>query len=522
MLSPRGKQKKERSKDSGKEKTSSRSRRKARVMLGTNRKKPSPLSLAPSEKHSTLSEEMICCSVEMLLSAGALNESGIFRVSGSREKTNELYSIMIENDVGKFQTYCTTQSLTSAPLIVAGAFKRYLRQCDEPTIPFRCYKDLLHIEQNQTPSERLKALKQYCAPEADNIPEKTRQLLNVIIPFLHRIAANASVNKMDLENLARIFSPSIIRNYPDIQLLDLNAVNSEIALFRDFLNWFDFIFLNATGVNLKAQDKAFDRNRKRQTMNLMKHAEVAEKFLILDNRKKTSVFDDDDDDEVSSPSSPRITFASSSNNSGSSSGISSPRNFQLASPRNNNNSSSSSSSSNNISSPRNFQPASPRNNNESSFIPKSPRKSPQTNGGTRIGHLQISASRGNLLSKHSQTFKVQFGEITCRRTYDDFAAFHHFLKCNYKNIDNFPPLPSKMSASHKKEMAAGLSAFLFFVISRDELFMDSLFIQRWLEFIGEKKKLEKFSSLNGASSSSGSSGIEATDDSIRKWSYTKN
>lgn len=79
------------------------------------------------------------------------------------------------------------------------------------------------------------------------------------------------------------------------------------------------------------------------------------------------------------------------------------------------------------------------------------------------------------------TYLVTFGTDHCRRNYSDFSTLHFFLTKNYPTI-SFPNLPSKSVAKEPPEMARLLHAFLAYVCTQDELFMDSLFTTRWTSF----------------------------------------
>lgn len=79
------------------------------------------------------------------------------------------------------------------------------------------------------------------------------------------------------------------------------------------------------------------------------------------------------------------------------------------------------------------------------------------------------------------TYLVKFGAESARRNYQDFATLHFFLVQNFATL-TFPSLPPKTRAKDLIEMCSLLTAFLAYVCTQDELFMDSLFTTRWQQF----------------------------------------
>src|SRR3989338_7739810 len=180
-----------------------------------------------------------------------------------------------------------------------------------------------------------------------DFPDSTKMRLEILIPMLRTIIEHSDKNQMyvqqtsfffptnfselssdpffflvifvaslsrGLENIARMFAPSLVRNFPYVQLLDPSVALSEISIATEMIKWYDYLFLGASP-SLAKEDKAWQRDRKRKTMALFATAEVPDKFLLLDNRHVASVSTTaetpDPDSEITEHADPSSSSSSS-------------------------------------------------------------------------------------------------------------------------------------------------------------------------------------------------------------------
>jgi RhoGAP domain/PX domain len=380
-----------------------------------------------------IDRDVLAAVIAKLSARSCLTTNGLFRVNGSRAMIESVFNGMVAGqcEFGEASAHA-----------IATALKRYLRDSATPLIPFECYEQMILIQQIATPSERLKALRAFVK---ESLPDDNVALLRLLVPFLYDVAEYADHNRMDLSNLARLFAPSIVRNFPDAVMLDMNAVKSEIALCKELINWFDFLFLGATNVNLRQQDRKWQRVRKRQTMALMQTAECPADFKILDNRKAVSVGKEEDDEQRKD--------------------VETDDNEQKAANDEKD------------------------DNSDEKDVSAGSSQAP-TAVNERYNMLAVASeykSGSRLLLHNTTTYRVQFGELAVRRTYADFVSLHFFLSRNFAHVA-IPELPDrKLARKEPQIVSAALDAFLRVVVSEDELFMDSLFTKRWLQFIGATK-----------------------------------
>jgi len=139
----------------------------------------------------------------------AMHVMGIFRISGNNDtilhiKTlfEKAHSIASETDQG------TGVELTD-PHEAASVLKLYLRELPDPLIPFSFYSSFIEIE--ETKSEDLDAkITKYKALIA-RLPASHRALLAYLIQFLAACTQYEKETKMDAQNFAIVFAPSLFR-----------------------------------------------------------------------------------------------------------------------------------------------------------------------------------------------------------------------------------------------------------------------------------------------------------------------
>eukprot|EP00013_Stygamoeba_regulata_P003870 CAMPEP_0177632652 /NCGR_PEP_ID=MMETSP0447-20121125/2416_1 /TAXON_ID=0 /ORGANISM="Stygamoeba regulata, Strain BSH-02190019" /LENGTH=667 /DNA_ID=CAMNT_0019134255 /DNA_START=153 /DNA_END=2154 /DNA_ORIENTATION=+ len=443
---------------------------------------------------------------------------GIFRLAGNRQEVRQILE-GISTDTLSFDGKNAHS--------IAMAFKRYLRLSPTPLIPFDMYTPLINIQQTAKPSERLSDLRNYFN---EHLPAANRDMIDVVIPFLHHVV-RVEENQMDFGNVAKMFAPSLLRPKPTELMLDLNAMSSEMSLTKDMVNWYDYLFLNSE-INLSQEDKAWQKKRNRRTLQLMATAEAPEKFMILNNTRKLTVssyeglppsppsrVEDEESPSVeseessSTSTSPQssATPASSSEEATQTQAHLSPRPAvsprPVVSPRQ-------SSQSPRLQPPlrpRSEQSLSPRPESDPTASTAQPQPATTASAGTdqslsETPSAPVSSSSSSVAPERQMhisssgfagsTFKINWGEVTIKRRYADFRTLRYFLVKNYTHID-FPKLPKPPKAGSRiggldrtanMRFEKGLEIFLIFVVEQDELWMDSLFTKRWLQFIGQTKK----------------------------------
>lgn len=145
-----------------------------------------------------------CC--EFITEHG-LETTGIFRKSAAASKIKELKSRFEQQHVNG--NYMIDPNEFNS-IEVACVFKEYIRKLPEPLIPceyFKCFTSLPSLEDSDLQIECLRYL-------LSLLPTESRDTLYIILKFLTKVIEYKDVNLMDVNNIATIFGPCILKPKP--------------------------------------------------------------------------------------------------------------------------------------------------------------------------------------------------------------------------------------------------------------------------------------------------------------------
>lgn len=165
-----------------------------------------------------------------------LTEVGIYRVPGSEREVRALKE--------KFLRGRTVPSLSSVDInVLCGCVKDFLRSLREPLIPSALWKDFSNAVQAISTKQKQKDL----LTLIERLPQPNRDTLAYLIQHFQRIAECKEV-KMPLENLARVFAPTIVGySSPDLDthatfaetVIQFNILESLLNISTDY--WSQFV-----------------------------------------------------------------------------------------------------------------------------------------------------------------------------------------------------------------------------------------------------------------------------------------
>eukprot|EP01006_Ploeotia_vitrea_P046711 TRINITY_DN67056_c5_g4_i1.p1 TRINITY_DN67056_c5_g4~~TRINITY_DN67056_c5_g4_i1.p1 ORF type:complete len:533 (-),score=334.39 TRINITY_DN67056_c5_g4_i1:25-1623(-) len=139
------------------------------------------------------------------LSREGLHTQGLFRVPGSKDAMVVLRQQFSDDDSDiKLDDIHDT----------AGVLKQYLRALPEPLIPFSSYPEYLKVAHQSSKTNdpaRLKALRDLIA----KLPQPNREALRFLCYFLHDLSLHEKDNKMNVNNIAIVFAPNLLR--PEVE-----------------------------------------------------------------------------------------------------------------------------------------------------------------------------------------------------------------------------------------------------------------------------------------------------------------
>lgn len=145
-----------------------------------------------------------------------LSEVGLYRVPGSEREVRALKE--------KFLRGKTVPNLSNVDInVLCGCIKDFLRSLREPLIPVALWKDFSNAVQAISTRQKQKDLFEVIA----RLPQSNRDTLAYLIQHFQRVAECKEI-KMPLENLARVFAPTIV-GYSSMDL-DAHATFAETVI----------------------------------------------------------------------------------------------------------------------------------------------------------------------------------------------------------------------------------------------------------------------------------------------------
>ena len=109
--------------------------------------------------------------------------------------------------------------------LAAVLIKTFLRELEEPLIPYALYEEVLAMHSLSKP-QRLSSCK---ALVLEKLPEDNYLVLKFLVNFLAQVMERSDLNKMTAGNLAVVFGPNLCRppvgGAQQISLTSMQAVN---------------------------------------------------------------------------------------------------------------------------------------------------------------------------------------------------------------------------------------------------------------------------------------------------------
>lgn len=161
-----------------------------------------------------------------------LTAEGIFRLSGNATTIQDFKERLNHGEVIDF-------SVPMDPHLLTGIMKTWFRELANPLLTFDRYAEFLKFG-TQGELVDTKTL----AAALSSLPTANRVLLYWLIKFLKRVSEKASVNKMEVGNLAIVFGPTILRQ-PATKAAskdELTATSSQNKLCEVIINRMSQLF----------------------------------------------------------------------------------------------------------------------------------------------------------------------------------------------------------------------------------------------------------------------------------------
>jgi hypothetical protein len=176
-----------------------------------------------------------------------LETVGLFRVEGLQSDVQKLMDRFNRGDTPDLEEI-------NDPILVAHLLKKFFQMLPEPILTYELYNPLLATTSIENEAERVSAIRDQC----DRLPVVNHSLLEMFFGFLKHFESHSERNKMGVNNIATIFSPSFLKckNETPEQLLNNNA--KVLKVLADIIKHSEEIFGVLVVQNLEERFKLLE------------------------------------------------------------------------------------------------------------------------------------------------------------------------------------------------------------------------------------------------------------------------
>lgn len=134
-----------------------------------------------------------------------INEQGLYRIVGVNSRVQKLLSMLMDP---KIATETEAEISTEWEIkTITSALKTYLRMLPGPLMTYQFQRSFIKAAKLESQETRIKEI--HCL--IHRLPEKNRQMLNMLMKHLANVAANHKQNLMTVANLGVVFGPTLLR-----------------------------------------------------------------------------------------------------------------------------------------------------------------------------------------------------------------------------------------------------------------------------------------------------------------------
>ncbi|KAG8453963.1 hypothetical protein GDO86_000550 [Hymenochirus boettgeri] len=134
-----------------------------------------------------------------------INDQGLYRVVGVSSKVQRLLSLLLDVKM------CCDVDLDSSSewevKTVTSALKLYLRSLPEPLMTYELHDQFINPAKSGSPESRVNSIHYLI----HKLPEKNREMLDLLIKHLAYVARHSKQNLMTVANLGVVFGPTLMR-----------------------------------------------------------------------------------------------------------------------------------------------------------------------------------------------------------------------------------------------------------------------------------------------------------------------
>ncbi|KAM4810262.1 rho GTPase-activating protein 10 [Rhinophrynus dorsalis] len=155
-----------------------------------------------------------------------INDQGLYRVVGVSSKVQRLLSLLLD-----VKTCCDVDLDSTGEWevkTITSALKQYLRSLPEPLMTYELHDQFINPAKCGSPESRVNAIHYLI----HKLPEKNREMLDVLIKHLAKVASHAKQNLMNVANLGVVFGPTLMRPQEETvaAIMDLKFQNIVVEI----------------------------------------------------------------------------------------------------------------------------------------------------------------------------------------------------------------------------------------------------------------------------------------------------
>jgi len=166
--------------------------------------------------------------------AFGLTKEGVYRINGQKKN----YTVLVEQSLSNYQTICNLEIYSYLVEDITSAVKLFLRTFSECLLTELLYKQWVSLSEINCEKMRLKTITLLLS----QMPKVNAAILKFLFSHLRRVVEYSDINKMNIDNIARVFWPSILYSKSESLNSSLGHADSGIVIISDMIIHYDILF----------------------------------------------------------------------------------------------------------------------------------------------------------------------------------------------------------------------------------------------------------------------------------------
>uniref|UniRef100_A0A8C9T4C4 Rho GTPase-activating protein 42 n=1 Tax=Scleropages formosus TaxID=113540 RepID=A0A8C9T4C4_SCLFO len=180
---------------------------------------------------------LIHCGIACVFLHSGLNTVGLYRVGGVSSKVQRLMSAVFG---AKASPDMDLDADTWDLKTITSGLKNYLSCLKEPLMTYELHKEFIMAVKSDEQDNRVRSVQALI----HKLPEKNKEMLDLLINHLVRVSSHSGVNLMTVPNLGVIFGPTLLRSHEETVAAMMNIKFQNIVV-EILIDNYELIFRQA-------------------------------------------------------------------------------------------------------------------------------------------------------------------------------------------------------------------------------------------------------------------------------------